>query len=1054
MVRRSTDIDISHISCSFEEEDFITEEKSFIDLNQTDKFSNIIYDGTELTYLPFFNDDTYDFNKSNTEITPPKDKTIKDKLVLYISGVPKKDNNILDPPLENVLCEDTAKLTSLDFIYKRKLKLKEFYNSSNIHYSFSMDNKIVPGVFHYVGYNMAPIESKYFNLACSMENRPEREFLRLSNTVSNKTYFIFECSNSGLFLEHLLPSKRDICYVFCETGSNEELPTDPRIPKDLFTCCIFTPTYALLLVHIIRNYPHIANSDRFPFNETYYKIAKQLDRNTTDLILNSIAIDIFPVELYKDLIMGDEILKKVTIGFILLQFLLRYYYITPVSNPVIPNCTRHKLWLNLLTEYDCIINNSFKKVDQAVPSLFKLALETAKHSDVNKVPRYAVNILCNSGHTNIWMRSYPWLSEQCSLSREFRENISINFPLSVLFEKISDAKTMTPNRPDFNTSVLLHSLLYLACCIILNNPLSFGNHINFFDLLFGIIKENKYREDIQAMAAAIFCSLLVYRVVYSIEYLERLLKILDPKKPILTSWILMSMRYLLEESNEYMTKKLINLDVHFLLVKLMLHPSFEVRMNAVSNLSFLLGESDYIDMQIVVSVMFFVLDCSNIVRYGILLFLSKFHEIHYERFADILIDSTLSDDFYYKSNTNKIHTDFDSICKNVDKIVEENDNFEYYIRIVVNIAIFYTNDPYESNRTAAIDLLDKIKNKENRSSTPKHNYIFYKTSLRQLVNSGRHTPRYDDEVINPFQIPAIESVENIRMQINRNASMPNVMSTHIAYDYRSRNICVSTDSDEIIFSNKSLKVGCVTSMAVVNWLSNTLVLVGNRSGNTIIWTPENNKFYDCFTSNLSEEVGDLIIEPIRTIPKMISCYGSSSRVNLWDISTKRFIAEFDHNNSSGITALCSDPLDENVFVAGFLDGHAMMFDIRQREMVGESDFKYAINYIRPNIFEGRTNFFVSTNEGHVFKFQDSSSFELVRKKTARILDFDVFERGPIMALALEGTRSVVSDTNGKDLYTIDVTNCKTCAMHQSLTLISFGGDNGNIYEVELTDNGI
>ncbi|KAJ6249760.1 regulatory-associated protein of mtor [Anaeramoeba flamelloides] len=140
----------------------------------------------------------------------------------------------------------------------------------------------------------------------------------------------------------------------------EYLPTDPNMPADLFTSCLTTPIKTALRWHICSKFSSntlLGNID-FDFIE---KIPGKLNDRRTILgelnwifttIADTIAWNILPNELFRQLYRQDLMIATLFRNFLLAERIMKSYNCTPFTIPSIPETYKHDLWNN----WDCVLD--------------------------------------------------------------------------------------------------------------------------------------------------------------------------------------------------------------------------------------------------------------------------------------------------------------------------------------------------------------------------------------------------------------------------------------------------------------------------------------------------------------------------------------------------------------------------------------------------------------------------------------------------------------------------------------------------------------------------
>ena len=128
--------------------------------------------------------------------------------------------------------------------------------------------------------------------------------------------------------------------------STAQLPTNPELPADVFTCCLTTPLRMALrfacrntLLYLpsgpIDTLPGALGDRRSPLGELNWIFTA---------ITDSIAWDVLPRELFRRLFRQDLLLASLLRNFLLAQRILSRAGLYPVSAPALPPMHHHPLW--------------------------------------------------------------------------------------------------------------------------------------------------------------------------------------------------------------------------------------------------------------------------------------------------------------------------------------------------------------------------------------------------------------------------------------------------------------------------------------------------------------------------------------------------------------------------------------------------------------------------------------------------------------------------------------------------------------------------------------
>ena len=131
-------------------------------------------------------------------------------------------------------------------------------------------------------------------------------------------------------------------------GKNEQLPTNPELPADLFTCCLTTPIDISLLYHIMHNplhhnltpedlqkVPGKVTERRSPMGELNWILTA---------ITDTIAWNALPRELFRKLFRQDLMVAALFRNYLVAERIMTAFGCHPTTIPQIPSTRNHPLW--------------------------------------------------------------------------------------------------------------------------------------------------------------------------------------------------------------------------------------------------------------------------------------------------------------------------------------------------------------------------------------------------------------------------------------------------------------------------------------------------------------------------------------------------------------------------------------------------------------------------------------------------------------------------------------------------------------------------------------
>lgn len=137
------------------------------------------------------------------------------------------------------------------------------------------------------------------------------------------------------------------CILLAPCEKNENLPTNPDLPADLFTCCLTTPIEIALRYFVLQNplqlnlsvdefrLPGRLQDRRSPYGELNWIFTA---------ITDTIAWNTLPRPLFKKLFRQDLMVAALFRNFLLAERIMRAHGCHPISSPKLPETHMHPLW--------------------------------------------------------------------------------------------------------------------------------------------------------------------------------------------------------------------------------------------------------------------------------------------------------------------------------------------------------------------------------------------------------------------------------------------------------------------------------------------------------------------------------------------------------------------------------------------------------------------------------------------------------------------------------------------------------------------------------------
>jgi regulatory associated protein of mTOR len=195
--------------------------------------------------------------------------------------------------------------------------------------------------------------------------------------MESPSIYVFDCSAAGLILQWYTnfteqrnreqekanrPPTNLLQYsiLLAACSANENLPTNPNFPADVFTACLTTPIKMALqwfcLMNVNRKIkPELI--DRIPGKITDRRtVMGQLNWVFTT-ITDTIAWNVLPPALFQKLFRQDLLVASLFRNFLLADRVMRSAKCTPLSIPKLPNTANHPMWDSWDLAVDLILSH-------------------------------------------------------------------------------------------------------------------------------------------------------------------------------------------------------------------------------------------------------------------------------------------------------------------------------------------------------------------------------------------------------------------------------------------------------------------------------------------------------------------------------------------------------------------------------------------------------------------------------------------------------------------------------------------------------------------------
>ncbi|KAJ3431979.1 regulatory-associated protein of mtor [Anaeramoeba flamelloides] len=163
--------------------------------------------------------------------------------------------------------------------------------------------------------------------------------------------------------------------AFFSCSANETLPTDPKMPADLFTSCLTTPIKAAFRWHIYTKFSSNTLIRALNYDLIDHIPGKINDRRTLlgelhwvyITIADTIAWNTLSTSLFQKLYRQDLMIATLFRNFLLAERIMKSYNCTPFTIPSIPETYKHDLW----NSWDCLLDSCLSKMRNGYKSKFR-----------------------------------------------------------------------------------------------------------------------------------------------------------------------------------------------------------------------------------------------------------------------------------------------------------------------------------------------------------------------------------------------------------------------------------------------------------------------------------------------------------------------------------------------------------------------------------------------------------------------------------------------------------------------------------------------------------
>ena len=890
--------------------------------------------------------------------------------------------------------------------------------------SFRRDGPNGRVLFHYIGYGFPPIDKSLIYLCDGKPNvfKPY-QIKKLFENIKTPSCFIFDCNCAGSVIPNIIAvankfkeksmaqkktSKQiptaatqfyqqttnwDDWFCICATDSNENLPTDPHLPRDFLTTCLFNPVSLSILCHILQYYRTSFPDPSFPLNELNGILAFNENNHLHQLeaiiqsLTDSIAADFLKPALFTSLFRKDRLLSTFFRNFILAQYLLSPYEVHPVSHPAIPSMVKHPLWMQWHMFIDQWITSTLTPPPSFAYDFFSRAICSFNNFLSNnmddKIKRSILTIMCHMPFVDIPNR-YEAFSK-LAIYAERSQNNQAKLAVCVIFHSMFSVIPSIKDQQD------LQSLCYLVLALLKNHPFfvyEIRKEMDYgplFTMIFDQNIDEKTRTLICAILSFIVTSLKNSKSVIKTEDFMKSLKqsIITVKSPILLQWLLIFTKRAFEGTVIDM-KYFVPESLHFQIAVLVFHNSLWCRASAISCLSLFSQPGDQIiNMHLILMIIPAFMDPSIYVRLQVLHFSARYISQNTEMFIIGFKKSRLSNSplaytqllamWYDGLSLNSILDNISELAIKSDEIAHRNDAIQYICQILYYIIDMYSHDPHpyiKRKATKARSFFQHLAVGEHGTEARSHSisppygreihaskfHTAYSEDESEITEESEYIPIETDSeslFVNSldrlvrggldWNVPSYEPhVEDLKfksklsVEIRADSRPFKFPPTHIAFHPETLNIAVSTNNKWVFHADENCNI-----TSKVRLSDYEVTGLGYTVANDI-------PFVIAGTSDGSIHLWDPKMDSpcacfradtnynIDNVAQLLAAQGTqlftargNSGIALWDLGTQKLIGEWMSDEQHIATAIGLQPNNPSLAVVGYSNGSLNCVDIRE-----------------------------------------------------------------------------------------------------------------------------
>ena len=872
-------------------------------------------------------------------------------------------------------------------------------------------------LFHYIGYGYPSAKrGKLYTCDGRPPTLKSYSIKKVMDALKTPSWFIFDCDYAAAFIpkieQHAKNMKNqgnamqnrkrsvfsrvvnwDDWYCMCATGTDEVLPNEPLLPRDFLTTCLLTPVPLAVLCHILKYYRTSFDYPTFPLSYLQNVLAGPKHLNDLlETLADSIAADYLTPELFTRLFRKDKFLATFYRNFLLAEYLLHPYEVHPVSLPELPPMFRHPLWHQLDSTIDLWITSNLTPMPSVTRTFNERIISSFNTMMSNKqtwsIKPSILTAVCHIplAESGKYDHALVSLAQYAAESVENRIKVTRGVWIQSYFAKLGQDIKDIRNFDGLCYLILSLIQMDMDCLRLIKKD---AELTKLYDMAFDWNVNEKTRVYVSAILSAVVQNM---RTIHSLLSTKKFFTVLKTYIPTASSPYLLWLLLLFKRTHDAMSCNLslfFEDSVHMQIASLVFHKSHEVRAAAISCLScFMQPKENQINLQLLLMAIPAFNDVSYLVRYQLLILMTRFLSQHKEAFLSsspkiriqtqttfaTIISVWLSWKIYWPD----IESQFGTFATACDSITRQMDATAHVCNLVYYMIDFFTHDPHPSihrDATKAKSIFARLRgtskssgssslsvgssfgspqqagsqgstnseSSESNCDDDKATALFESDStalfsicLTRLINGKGMSDSAKSKVGHKATNFGMVMIPGAHLQLR--ASNKQIDQTPVKFSHHGvkQSIAVATSQRWVYYMDEDLNCKYqthldyeISDVKVVDLNGVSYVLTMTSNGCAGIWNPLN-KHMSAIWRTDANYICDNIPQLVAALNnhRCIATVRGNGGVALWDIESQKLAGEWNYTESNIASAICLLPGNPNIVMAGYTNGNVMAFDMR------------------------------------------------------------------------------------------------------------------------------